>query len=64
METNDTRCTAFEVKLADIIRDADVRHLLWLRGQLGARLADSVVLYAGPHAYRRTHGVAVVPLGP
>lgn len=62
VETNDTRCTAIEVKLADTVRDADVRHLLWLRGQLGARLADNVVLYTGPHAYRRSDGVAVVPL--
>lgn len=28
VETNDTRCTAIEVKLADTIRDADVRRLL------------------------------------
>lgn len=62
VETNDTRCTAFEAKLADTIQDADVRHLLWLRGQLGSRLADAVVLYTGPHAYRRSDGVAVVPL--
>ena len=62
VETTDTRCTAIEVKLADTIHDADVRHLLWLRGQLGPRLAESVVLYTGPHAYRRPDGVAIVPL--
>lgn len=62
VETNDTRCVAFEVKLADTVHDGDVRHLHWLRQQLGARLADSVVLNTGPHAYRRQDGIAVVPL--
>lgn len=62
VETNDMRCLAFEVKLADTVRDEDVRHLHWLRQQLGARVADAVVLYTGPHAYRRPDGIAVVPL--
>ena len=62
VETNDTRCTAIEVKLSDTIHDGDVRHLHWLRGQLGARLVDSIVLHTGPHAYRRPDGIAVVPL--
>lgn len=62
VETNDTRCTAIEVKLADTVRDVDVRHLLWLRGQLGQRLSDCVILNTGPRAYRRPDGVAVVPL--
>ncbi|WP_415086751.1 DUF4143 domain-containing protein [Micropruina sp.] len=62
VETNDTRCTAIEVKLADTIHDADVRHLLWLRGRLGDRLSDCRILNTGPRAYRRPDGVAVVPL--
>ena len=62
VETNDTRCLALEVKLSDTIRDDDARHLLWLREQLGNRVADAVVLYTGPHAYRRRDGIAVVPL--
>lgn len=62
VETNDTRCVAFEVKLSDTIHDADVRHLLWLREQLGDRLMDAVVLNTGPFAYRRPDGIAVVPL--
>lgn len=57
-----SRCTAIEVKLSDTIRDEDVRHLHWLRGQLGSRFADGVVLHTGPHAYRRPDGIAVVPL--
>ncbi len=62
VETNDTRCTAIEVKLADTIHDVDVRHLLWLRGQVGQRLSECMILNTGPRAYRRPDGVAVVPL--
>ncbi len=62
VETNDTRCVAFEVKLSDTVGDSDTHHLRWLRQQLGARLMDSVVLHTGPYAYRRQDGIAVVPL--
>lgn len=62
VETPDTRATAFEVKLADTIQDRDVRHLVWLRDRLGERLVEAAVLYAGPYAYRRPDGVAVIPL--
>lgn len=62
VETPDTRATALEVKLADTVRDRDVRHLTWLRDRLGDRLMDAVVLHTGPYAYRRSDGVAVVPL--
>jgi len=51
-----------EVKLASVIDTRDVRHLHWLRDKLGDECIDTVVLYAGPEAYRRTDGVAVVPL--
>ena len=53
---------ALEVKLSATVTDGDVRHLNWLHGQLGDRLADRVVLTTGAHAYRRPDGVAVVPL--
>jgi hypothetical protein len=58
---------ALEVKLGRTVDDGDVRHLLWLRGQLGADLLDAVVITTGTNAYRRRDGVAVVPaalLGP
>ncbi|HMR13885.1 MAG TPA: AAA family ATPase, partial [Arachnia sp.] len=42
--------------------DHDVRHLNWLHDQIGDRLADRVVLTTGEYAYRRSDGVAVVPL--
>lgn len=51
-----------EVKLAGWIEDRDVKHLHWLRDQLGERVVDLVVLYSGSRAYRRADGVAVVPL--
>ncbi|UFU06080.1 ATP-binding protein [Ruania halotolerans] len=51
-----------EVKLAAAVRDDDVRHLLWLRDRLGDDVVDLVVLTTGPRAYRRSDGIAVVPL--
>ena len=53
---------AIVVKLTGSVKDEDVRHLLWLREQLGDGLIDAVVITAGPYAYRRSDGVAVVPL--
>jgi predicted AAA+ superfamily ATPase len=61
------RAVAIEVKLAQTVDAKDVRHLLWLKSELGDRLADMVVVTTGPYAYRRQDGVAVVPaalLGP
>ncbi|MFT3875956.1 MAG: DUF4143 domain-containing protein [Propioniciclava sp.] len=52
---------AFEVKLSPIVRDEDVRHLIWLRERLGPQLKDAVIVTTGPDAYRRRDGVAVVP---
>ncbi|MEZ5310120.1 MAG: DUF4143 domain-containing protein [Microthrixaceae bacterium] len=51
-----------EVKLAAAVGDSDVRHLVWLRDKLGEECIDTLVLHTGPEAYRRTDGVAVVPL--
>lgn len=53
---------AVEVKLGVAPSDADVRHLLWLREQVGDELADAVVITTGREAYRRRDGIAVVPL--
>lgn len=57
------RIVAFEVKLGASVVDSDVRHLHWLRDQLGDRVKDLAVLTTGPAAYRRPDGVAVIPLG-
>jgi uncharacterized protein len=53
---------AIEVKLGQVPDDRDVRHLLWLRKELGDELVDAVVLTTGREAYRRSDGIAVVPL--
>jgi uncharacterized protein len=67
IEGDDRRVVAMEVKLSPIIEDRDVVHLKWLANKLGSKLADSVVVTTGKHAYRRPDGIAVVPaalLGP
>jgi predicted AAA+ superfamily ATPase len=62
IERGDGRVLAVEVKLASAVDDDDVAHLHWLGDQIGDRLLDKVVLCTGPAAYRRSDGVAVVPL--
>lgn len=62
VEGDDRRIVAMEVKLADTVGDADVRHLQWLKAHVGSLLADAVVLNTGPYAYRRQDGIAVVLL--
>lgn len=52
---------AIEVKLTANPDDHDVRHLLWLKRQIGDRLADMVIVTTGRYAYRRQDGVAAVP---
>lgn len=61
VERRDRRVVAIEVKLSAEVRDADVRHLLWLREKLGDDVLDLAVINTGTHAYRRPDGVAVVP---
>lgn len=67
VERGDHRLVAIETKLSATVTDADVRHLLWLREQLGDDVLDTVIVCTGQHAYRRPDGVGVVPavlLGP
>jgi len=58
---SDRGVVAIEVKLGRVPQDRDVRHLLWLREQLGDELLDTLVVTSGRTAYRRPDGVAVVP---
>lgn len=51
-----------EVKLAPQISDRDVKHLRWFREQLPDRVSDLLVVTTGTTAYRRSDGIAVVPL--
>lgn len=62
VERPDGRVVAVEVKLSATVSDADVAHLHWLSAKIGPQLLDSVVLTTGANAYRRTDGVAVIPL--
>jgi predicted AAA+ superfamily ATPase len=58
---------AIEVKMGHTPDDRDVRHLHWLRRELGDSLTEAIVVTTGPFAYRRPDGIAVVPaalLGP
>jgi predicted AAA+ superfamily ATPase len=61
VERADQRVLAIEVKLSGTVTDDDVKHLHWLREQIGDDLLDAVVINTGPQAYRRKDGVAVVP---
>jgi len=58
----DSGILAVEVKLAGSVDDGDVRHLHWLRQQIGDDLIDAAILTTGPEAYRRPDGIAVIPL--
>ncbi|MDJ1371430.1 ATP-binding protein [Gulosibacter molinativorax] len=62
VEGQEGQIVAVEVKLAATVGDEDVRHLLWLRRQLGDRIADLVIITTGEYAYRRRDGIVVVPL--
>jgi predicted AAA+ superfamily ATPase len=62
VEGGDGRIVGVEVKLAPAVSEADVRHLLWLRDQFPDRVVDLMVVTTGATAYRRSDGVAVVPL--
>ena len=62
VERDDRAVVAIEVKLAEDVDERDVRHLHWLRTELGDQLLDAVVITTGRHAYRRPDGIGVVPL--
>lgn len=67
VERVDGSVVAVEVKLDHAADDRDVRHLRWLRDELGDRLVDAIVVTTGTEAYRRRDGIGVVPaalLGP
>jgi uncharacterized protein len=67
IERGDGRVVALEVKLARNVDDRDVRRLKWLAERIGDDLLDAVIVTTGSEAYRRPHGIGVVPvslLGP
>lgn len=63
VERADGKVVALEVKLSATVDDRDVRHLHWLRQQIGDDLLDAIVLTTGMQAHRRKDGVGVVPGG-
>lgn len=63
VEREDHRVLGLEVKLSPEVDDRDVRHLLWLKQQLGEDFLGGAVLTTGSDAYVRSDGIAVVPLG-
>jgi len=67
VERADGRFVAIEVKLAQTVGDADVRHLNWLADATPDEVLDRAIITTGSSAYRRRDGVAVIPaalLGP
>ncbi len=63
----DDRVVAIETKLSRTVSGKDLRHLDWLRGEIGDDLLDAAVVTTGTSAYRRSDGIAVIPaalLGP
>jgi hypothetical protein len=50
------------VRLRGTVDNKDVRHLNWLHDQLSDRVIERILISTGPNAYRRSHGVAVIPL--
>ena len=58
----DQRVVAVDVKMGAVVTDDDVRHLHWLRAQLGgAELLGAIVITTGARAYCRSDGIGVIP---
>jgi hypothetical protein len=53
---------ALEIKLSATVDDYDVRHLRWLRDEVGDDMRAAAVITTGRQAYQRTDGILVVPL--
>jgi predicted AAA+ superfamily ATPase len=62
LQRSDHKVVALEAKLAGTVSDKDTVHLRWLAQRLGSDLLDAAVVTTGQHAYRRTDGIAVIPL--
>lgn len=62
MQRSDHKVVALEARLAGTVSDKDTVHLRWLARRLGSDLLDAAMVTTGRHAYRRTDGIAVIPL--
>jgi predicted AAA+ superfamily ATPase len=62
VESQHGNILGIEVKLSAEVDSHDVRHLLWLKGVAPERVVDLVMVTTGGTAFRRSDGVAVIPL--
>ena len=62
LESEDGKIIGIEVKLSPTVKDDDVKQLLWLRDNAKTEVIDLIVITTGDRAFRRTDGVAVIPL--
>lgn len=62
VERQDGKVLAIEAKFGAKVDEADTKHLLWLKEQLGDRLLDIAIVNTGDQAWRTSSGVAVLPL--
>ncbi|MHB8464483.1 MAG: ATP-binding protein [Acidimicrobiales bacterium] len=53
---------AIEVKATSAPGHADIRHLAWLRDQLGDRFLAGMVLHTGPASFRLADRIAALPI--
>ncbi|MHB1433237.1 MAG: ATP-binding protein [Streptosporangiaceae bacterium] len=56
------RIVAFEVKAGATVRQADARHLMWLRDELKEQFVGGVVLHTGPRAFTLADRIAAAPI--
>jgi len=57
----DQKVVAIEVKMSESVSGDDVNHLNWLKGKLGEKVSERIILTTGKWAYRRDDGVLVIP---
>jgi predicted AAA+ superfamily ATPase len=62
LERDDGQVIAFEIKAGSRIGREDLRGLVELRRRLGDRLAESIILHTGVHAYKHDDWITVLPL--
>jgi uncharacterized protein len=62
VELNASRIIAIEVKAAARPGDGDLRHLVWLRDQLGERFCHGLVLYTGGRLYPLQDRITAAPI--
>ncbi len=62
LERDDGQVIAFEFKAGSRVGQEDLRGLHSLKGRLGSRLEEGIVLHTGVHSYRAEGWIAILPL--